>query len=284
MKSNNVVKNPNKTKKRNPFQVEKNAKSKSLSKWSYEEDKKLKSIVESYKKDSSKNVIKGSKTLINWNEVSSNFNNKNGRQCYLRYRSINKPYKKGKWTNNETKQMHELVDFHGKNWSKISKIMQTRSEKQIRDHYIYFTLIKDNIGKFTNEEVYQLKDLYKKHGNKFSLISKQMPGRSTEEIKFYYNLHIKNNLGQSNTIKKNNLINNYDERINIEQNNYNNNNNNNNNINNNINQIEKEKTQTKLSHGSVFSKSKNESSSNHTIQPFNTDNDEVFSKKEESKL
>jgi len=149
-------------------------------KWTEEYDKILSGLVEN---DCNKKV--------NWEKISKHFKDKTGRQCYLRYRHIMKSYNKGQWTKYEIDKLNEAIAIHGKNWSKISEIIQTRSGKQIRDHYIYSIC---NRKKFSPEEDNKILELYKKFGNRFSLIAKEFPNRITEEIKSRFYASIKKNL------------------------------------------------------------------------------------------
>ena len=149
-------------------------------KWSREDDEKLISVVESTGKPFKRK------------DIATHFKDKNVRQCYFRYEHINKNYKKGSWTDQEKKLLNELVQTHGKRWAKISRIMKTRSGKQIRDHYI--CTINREKNKFTKEEDEKLKNLFLQFGNKFSFISQYLPGKSTEEIKNRFHSSIKKTL------------------------------------------------------------------------------------------
>jgi len=154
--------------------------SKKFLKWTKEEDLKLMSLVEN-------NVGK-----LNWGEISSYFSNKNKLQCYSRYRQINPNLKKGAWTMSEEKILRDCIKKYGKNWAKIAAIIQTRSGKQIRDHYVY--LIDSNKGHFTEEEDNIIKNLFLEYGNQFSKFTEFLPGRSSESIKNRFHSSIKKKL------------------------------------------------------------------------------------------
>jgi len=169
--SNNV--SINNIEENKPFLIEKLDKKLKNRKWTSNDDKKLIALVESIKKENKDEPI-------NWNDIAYYFTNKTSRQCYLRYRQNSKVYKKGQWSKSETERLNELVKLHGTNWCKLSSFFQTRSEKQIRDHYLFYI---SNKVKFSAEEDKKINELYQLFGTKFSLIAKQMPGRTTVEIK-----------------------------------------------------------------------------------------------------
>lgn len=70
-----------------------------------------------------------------WKFISKYFPNYSTLQVYNRYKSINPDYKRGRFTVEEDKKIIELVDLYSKSWAKISSVMKTRSQKQIRNKY-----------------------------------------------------------------------------------------------------------------------------------------------------
>ena len=83
----------------------------------------------------------------NWKKVAESFNDKTGVQCYSRYKLINPIIKKGYWTEEEDIKLLDLIKVYGKNWSMLSKMIKTRSRKQIRDRY------NNNLDKNINKEI-----------------------------------------------------------------------------------------------------------------------------------
>lgn len=76
--------------------------------------------------------------IENWKNISDFVGNGRTRsQCSQRWlRCLNPKISKKSWTNEEDKQLKELVDIHGnKSWTKIASIMGNRSDVQCRYHY-----------------------------------------------------------------------------------------------------------------------------------------------------
>jgi hypothetical protein len=159
------------------FKVEKNSKSVN---WTKEEDILLVFLVSTHKRK--------------WSFISKSFKEKTGYQCYLRYNSINPSIKKGAWETIEDQKLIEGMRLFGKQWSKIaSQLFRNRNSKQIRDRYTNYLDPAINKGKFSPEEDLQILDLYKRFGNKWSLIKQFVPGRSSDSIKNRFNSSIKRN-------------------------------------------------------------------------------------------
>lgn len=76
--------------------------------------------------------------IENWKNISDFVGNGRTRsQCSQRWlRCLNPKISKKSWTNEEDKQLKELVETHGnKSWTKIASIMGNRSDVQCRYHY-----------------------------------------------------------------------------------------------------------------------------------------------------
>ena len=144
---------------------------KKINRWSAEEDEIL------------LNLIKNSSTPINWVQISTHFQNKSARQCYLKYRHINPILNKGRWSKDEDDLLYKLIEQYGKNWAKISEILKNRSCKQVRDHFMYCS---STNHKFTDEDDNQIKQLYLEHGSKFSFFASIMQGKTRESIKYRF--------------------------------------------------------------------------------------------------
>jgi len=124
---------------------------------------------------------------IKWTEVAKSIN-KSAKQCYSRFRQINPSHNKGFWTKDEEDKLIELIKIHGKKWALISKILKTRSGKQIRHHYINSLDVNNTKKVFTEEEDHKIKELYLKFGPKWQLIGSYFIGRTGDAIKSrYYN-------------------------------------------------------------------------------------------------
>ena len=91
--------------------------------WTEEEDKMLLESYKTFSRDS------------RWKLISAVLKIKSPNQCYRRYKTINPVFKKGRWSKEEDYLLLKLVNFFGRNWTFISKILKNRSNKQIRDRY-----------------------------------------------------------------------------------------------------------------------------------------------------
>jgi len=159
--------------------------------WSYYEDSLLLSLIRTEKQ-------KGKK--IKWPEVALNFN-KDYKQCYSRYRQINPELNRGYWSKDEEEKLEELVKLHGNKWAAISKILGTRSGKQIRHHYNNITDIRNFKVVFSREELKQLIELHKIHGPNWKLISSYFSGRSPDNLKFCLNNYYKKKISHDQKSK-----------------------------------------------------------------------------------
>ena len=89
-----------------------------------------------------------------------------------------------RWTFKEDTLLYALVQEYGpKHWTKIAEHIPRRTGKQCRERWLV-RLNPENIQyPWTKEEDELLKSLHKDLGNKWSTIGKEMPGRSTMQIK-----------------------------------------------------------------------------------------------------
>jgi len=156
-----------KTRKR-PFKVN----------WTEEEDKILFSYRCSDKKKS-------------WKAISNLLNNKTPSQCYYRYFRMNSPQSKKKFTLEDDKIIKEFVKSHGRKWQEIANLLKFSSAKQIKERFI--NKLDESLihSKFTKEEDQMIISFYMKYGSRWSLISRNFPGRTPNMLKsrFYSNLH-----------------------------------------------------------------------------------------------
>ena len=125
-----------------------------------------------------------------WKEVASFLPGHSSIQCSARFRRIKKGIIKGNWKKEEDDKLLELYKKYGKNWSKISKEMKTRTGKQIRDRFLNSLDERVIKRKFNNDEDEEILNLYKKYGNCWSLIAKNLKGRTGDMVKnrFYSKL------------------------------------------------------------------------------------------------
>jgi len=146
--------------------------------WNSEEDRKLKSLVET-------------ENLKDWNKVSSYFENKSSTQCSARYLRINPINKKGKWSKEEDDLLLKLIKSYGKNWGKITKEFKSRTGKQVRERFINVLDPDITKNKFDQKEDEVIVELYEKLGSNWSEISKHLQKRTPDMIKNRFNQFLK---------------------------------------------------------------------------------------------
>jgi hypothetical protein len=128
-------------------------------------------------------IVAGNYGYRNWKAISSHFPGRSSIQCSARYKRIKPGYNKGLWSPKEDSSLLRLIKQHGRDWSKISKIMKNRTGKQIRDRFLN-TLDSALVrGRFSHDEDVLIQDLYARYGSRWTTISKHLPGRSGDMIK-----------------------------------------------------------------------------------------------------
>ncbi|XP_044466951.1 transcription factor WER-like [Mangifera indica] len=106
-------------------------------------------------------------------------------------------YKKGLWTVEEDKILMDYVKLHGKGqWNRIAKKTGLkRCGKSCRLRWMNYLSPNVKRGKFTEEEEDLIIRLHKLLGNRWSLIAKRVPGRTDNQVKNYWNTHLRKKLG-----------------------------------------------------------------------------------------
>lgn len=86
------------------------------------------------------------------------------------------------------------------NWSQIASLMPGRISKQCRERWI--NNLDPNLSKrmWSEEEDNKILELHAKYGNKWSLISKHIPGRTDNSIKNRFNSNLKRQLALGTVI------------------------------------------------------------------------------------
>ncbi|XP_010538928.1 PREDICTED: transcription repressor MYB6-like [Tarenaya hassleriana] len=103
---------------------------------------------------------------------------------------------KGAWTKEEDQHLIDYIRKHGEGcWRSLPKAAGLlRCGKSCRLRWINYLRPDLKRGNFTEEEVELIIKLHSLLGNKWSLIAGRLPGRTDNEIKNYWNTHIKRKL------------------------------------------------------------------------------------------
>ncbi|XP_074263517.1 transcription factor MYB8-like [Silene latifolia] len=103
---------------------------------------------------------------------------------------------KGAWTKDEDQRLIDYIRTHGEGcWRSLPKSAGLlRCGKSCRLRWINYLRPDLKRGNFTEEEDELIIKLHSVLGNKWSLIAGRLPGRTDNEIKNYWNTHIKRKL------------------------------------------------------------------------------------------
>ncbi|XP_068658696.1 myb-related protein 308-like [Aristolochia californica] len=103
---------------------------------------------------------------------------------------------KGAWTKEEDERLISYIRAHGEGcWRSLPKAAGLlRCGKSCRLRWINYLRPDLKRGNFTEEEDELIIKLHSMLGNKWSLIAGRLPGRTDNEIKNYWNTHIKRKL------------------------------------------------------------------------------------------
>ncbi|GMI85116.1 ARABIDOPSIS THALIANA MYB DOMAIN PROTEIN 3, myb domain protein 3 [Hibiscus trionum] len=103
---------------------------------------------------------------------------------------------KGAWTKDEDQRLIDYIRVHGEGcWRSLPKAAGLlRCGKSCRLRWINYLRPDLKRGNFTEEEDELIIKLHSLLGNKWSLIAGRLPGRTDNEIKNYWNTHIKRKL------------------------------------------------------------------------------------------
>lgn len=103
---------------------------------------------------------------------------------------------KGKWTEDEDDRLKCVVMDGYDHWGKVAERMPGRTAKQCRErwtNYLDPTLLKTP---FTGAEDEKILLLQRLNGNKWALISRELPGRTENGVKLRFN-YLKKTYGEN---------------------------------------------------------------------------------------
>ncbi|XP_042015999.1 myb-related protein Hv1-like [Salvia splendens] len=100
---------------------------------------------------------------------------------------------KGAWTKEEDEILTKHINEHGvSNWNDLPRDAGlSRCGKSCRLRWINYLKPDLKRGSFTREETAAIIDLHRLLGNKWALIAAQLPGRTDNDIKNYWNTHVR---------------------------------------------------------------------------------------------
>ncbi|XP_058227055.1 transcription factor MYB1-like [Rhododendron vialii] len=100
--------------------------------------------------------------------------------------------RKGGWTEEEDCLLKKCVEKHGEgNWHQVPrKAGLNRCRKSCRLRWLNYLRPNIKRGNFTVDEVDLIIRLHKLLGNRWSLIAGRLPGRTSNDVKNYWNTHL----------------------------------------------------------------------------------------------
>uniref|UniRef100_A0A6N2KWI6 Uncharacterized protein n=1 Tax=Salix viminalis TaxID=40686 RepID=A0A6N2KWI6_SALVM len=107
-------------------------------------------------------------------------------------------FKKGPWTPEEDEKLIDYIKRNGhENWKALPKLAGlNRCGKSCRLRWTNYLRPDIKRGKFSEEEERVIVNLHSVLGNKWSRIANHLPGRTDNEIKNFWNTHIRKKLLQ----------------------------------------------------------------------------------------
>ncbi|CAD8178382.1 unnamed protein product [Paramecium pentaurelia] len=129
---------------------------------------------------------------LDWIEVARRIGGRNPSQCAQRWKRIKGFKLRRQWTQEEDEKLKNLVKEYGYHWSKISKLLPNRSGKQIREHYLNQLHPELNNEPWSKEEDEKIIEIYNNVGGKWSVVQKELQGRSENSIKNRFYSYLRN--------------------------------------------------------------------------------------------
>jgi len=153
-------------------------------KWTVDEDNKLKELVVKYKSQ-------------NWDAIAQELGtHRSAYQCMFQYQTrLNDSLRKSKWTEEEDNDLKEIVERcrFGSYipWSKVAYFMPGRSKSQVFNRWAYSLNPSIKRGRFTKEENILMVAAVRRYGTDFSRVARFLPGRTSIQIRERYKTYLK---------------------------------------------------------------------------------------------
>jgi hypothetical protein len=134
-----------------------------------------------------------------WNDIAANFSNRSAYECLAKWQEVAQTSVvkgKGSWTTEEDQMIQEKLALYGRKWAKIASFLPGRHGKQCRERYVNHLNPQLKKGDWTDDEEAVLIALRQIHGNRWANISKELPGRSDNDVKNHWYSTVKRKFAQ----------------------------------------------------------------------------------------
>ncbi|KDR18290.1 snRNA-activating protein complex subunit 4 [Zootermopsis nevadensis] len=154
------------------------------SKWTKDEDDKLKELVVKYENQ-------------NWDAIAQELGTqRSAYQCMFQYQTrLNDSLRRSKWTKEEDDYLKETVERcrFGSYipWSKVTYFMTGRSKSQVFNRWTYSINPSIKRGRFTKEEDMLVVAAVRRYGTDFARVARFIPGRTSIQVRDRYCLFLK---------------------------------------------------------------------------------------------